>query len=295
MSLLSATQGRPERVRSLLRLLAAFDGTMERSEAMRWMMPAPLMKAEPSTSAFDQTLDAAVGLELASRHRGIITLTAAGRLQGLALDDHIHEVLCRTGGADAVMMAAYAYFTLRSDKERGTAWIGELGSVKEVADAVANSLKESADDETRAFNSTKLPPWRAWMVQLGLAFESSALPTFFPFPARRLERVIEAIAERQGHGIELGPDALVMEIVKGMPYLQGGHIYVQLEDKIGGFPRGQGLGYVLSTALRELHDSGKLQLLSRGDATGSMGLAEDRYHPLKHFYAVRLLGEQVTA
>ena len=64
MSLLSDTQGRPERVWSLLRLLQALGGRVPRSDVNTWMMPASFRDSEESLSQVTQTIGSARSLGL---------------------------------------------------------------------------------------------------------------------------------------------------------------------------------------------------------------------------------------
>ena len=61
MSLLSSTQGTPERVLSLLQVLAAHDGQMDRADLLAWLNPAFTQKTTRAIigPAAEQTLGAA--------------------------------------------------------------------------------------------------------------------------------------------------------------------------------------------------------------------------------------------
>ena len=65
MALLTATQGTPHRVWSLLQFLDASDGQLSREEVGQWMNPEVYVEGKPTQSdqsAVNQTIEAAAGL-----------------------------------------------------------------------------------------------------------------------------------------------------------------------------------------------------------------------------------------
>ncbi len=100
MALLSATQGTPERVWSLVSILAAHDEPMERQAVAAWLNPKYIEANEPARdekTAVDQTIQAAHGL-------GFVDLSQRGLVQLLLSDvpsefvefaDLVHDRLAR--------------------------------------------------------------------------------------------------------------------------------------------------------------------------------------------------------
>ena len=73
MSLLSSTQGTPERVWSLIAALSASKGEIDRADAVKWLNPGFLKdnnEYSEKPDAFNQTLGAATSLGAIEAERG---------------------------------------------------------------------------------------------------------------------------------------------------------------------------------------------------------------------------------
>ena len=123
MSLLSDTQGTPDRVLSLLQVLAAHDRTGTKADLLAWLNPAFVQGTPRSVSgaAAEQTLGAAVSLNFVSQTD--VGYQLEDGLEVATLDElaHLtHQRLLSLGAehADAVLPQAFAFIVARSEQAR---------------------------------------------------------------------------------------------------------------------------------------------------------------------------------
>lgn len=291
MSLLSDTQGRPERVHSLLKLLEAHGGKLGRQEIQAWLMPRALGKER--TTAADQTLGAAksLGFIKAEERRAEQELTVSPVPEDPAgFGDLVHNrLLDAPNVADRVLFEAYAAVLVRCEQEQGTAWL-KIDTVAEVSNFIRHALA-GADGAKDQFNEEKSPPWRAWLVAMGMAWDTQEMG-FHPQPTVRLERELPEIGNLLGFDKEIPAAKFLAQVAQRMPYVDSGPVFEDMARRIRwsrGTPR---LGVVLSETLRELHDDQVLQLVLRGDTTGATALAEDPTHKIQSFGFVVIPGRK---
>src|SRR5690348_2795759 len=132
MSLLSATQGSPERVWSVLRLLASHGGSLARDDMVAWLNPE-FERVDAGVSrqptAVTQTLDAARGLQLITTDAGVCALTCADPPESFAeFSDFIHGRLSSAApnDPDRVILEALAWVVLAVERENGFGWLAPL-------------------------------------------------------------------------------------------------------------------------------------------------------------------------
>jgi hypothetical protein len=298
MSLLSDTQGTPDRVLSLLQLLAAHDRRLARAETLAWLNPSfvqgtPRSNASP---AADQTMGAALSLNFISQVENEYRLEDGLEVATLdALADLTHRRLLSLDPAhpDAVLPQAFAFIAARSDQARGTAWVHNATN-KTWAEAVNAALPERAntDAEGRRFNEYKVAPFWRWTIMQGLALDLPGQGSH-PYVAPRLAR--ELATSDLPRGDEIPVRALLDLVAERMPYLDGGPLYRAAAEKLGLAAQGRALSPLLSTALRDLHEEGVITLGARADAAGLVSLADDRFSPTKAVQFVILARETVDA
>lgn len=280
MSLLSATQGSPERVWSLLRVLEAHGGTLGREELLVWLNPEFSRRegdVSSHSSAANQTIQAALSLDLIAGEGGSYSLTRTDVPQEfLGFADMVHQRLCNApqGDPDRVLLEAYAWVVLKIDLEKGFGWLADWRSSR-LADEINHDLRalDPADD-SRRFNDTKIPSWRAWLAALGL---QQALPAggHYPYVAERLKR--ELVASDLPLERELPANQVLALIAQRMPYLDDGRLMTEMLERKGDTPP-RHLSWVLSIALRDLQEEGSLVVGVRGDSADMVQLAPDRLH-----------------
>jgi hypothetical protein len=298
MSLLSSTQGTPDRVLSLLQVLAAHDRQMTRADLLAWLNPAfvQAMPRATNSPAAEQTLGAAMSLNFVTQIDGHYLLEEG--LKFASLDDladltHPRLLSLKAEHADAVLPQAFAFIVARSEQGRGTAWL-HTATNKALADALNAALPSRAEisSEGRRFNETKVAPFWRWMILVGLALD---LPgdSSHPYVAPRLARELARSNLPRGEQI---PISRVLEIIaERMPYLDGGALYNSAAEKLGLPNHGRALSPILSTALRDLNEEGLVALGARADAAGLVNLADDRFSPVKAVQFMTLAPETADA
>lgn len=291
MSLLTNTQGSPERVWSTLAGLATF-GEQSRAELESLLNPGFLKPGlEPvKTVNIRQVIGAASSLGAVEGDRtSAMTALKASALSQVEMSDWMHDVLCafEPHNKDAVILETFAWLVARSDQAASMSWIHEMN-----ADAFANAAGEGLlgldDDGGVKMNKEKVVAWRRWLVFLGLA-------TPLPFPllpqplaASRLRR---ELARAGVAGTTLGAQEFMALVAQRLPYLDRGRLFLQACERLGRRPSNQRLSPMLSIALRDLEDEGFLQLAQLGDSGGILQLAEDPAHLTKGFLNVTIASD----
>lgn len=291
MSILSNPQGYPERVWSLLAGLQALGGRSSRADFEALLNPGFTaddrnVQTEPSLARNASGAASSLGLilldlEEASVGEGV----QASTYEEFA--DLVHDRLAalESEAPDSVILEAYAWVAAETDRQGGSFWIYE--TTREAFPDHANGVLTASEGEGPALNTTKVPAWRRWLSFLGLGIPlplGQGNPDL-PLPSTRLVRELDRSDLPRGEEIEAA--AFLQTVAARLPYLDGGRLYTEACRRIGHAPRGA-LSPLLSAALRDLHDAGKLVLRTRGDAAGAARLAADRAHPVQTFSAVWL-------
>lgn len=280
MSLLSATQGTPERVLSVIHLLAAHGGSLPRAEIIAWLNPKFVRnereRAAPDNAA-EQAISAASSLGLISQAGGSWTLAEGLKdveLSELADRAHDHLITATDDHADAVLVQAFAHVARQCEQAQGVGWLQLSNPV--FADLIQTKLPprpQGADSDKLRFNETKVAPFWRWMSFLGLA---TSLPDMtYPYVAERVSRELRRSALPRGEEIP-ARDVLTV-IAQRLPYLDGGSHFAAAAERLGLPPTGRSLSPLLSTALRDLHEDGVLVLGVRRDAPNIVRLADDDF------------------
>lgn len=294
MSLLTDTTGRPERVYTLMKLLAAYGGHLGYDQTVAWLQPPILRGEKNSTDAAKQTIGSARSLGLISDEGDNLLLDDPSvPSEPPAFADLVHARLRdNPSEKDRVMLEVYALFVVLTDQKEGTSWIADK-TVEGLTDFIDNLLPRPADDpqQQKVFNKDKYSTaWRPWMVYLGLGWEGIVLPTFFPHPTVRLERELPGLGRELGVGCELAPGDFLRALARRMPYLDGGTLFEEALRRARWRRTTQRLTVVLSNVLRELHDDGRIRLHLLGDTVGATRLAPDPTHEIQAISSVELIG-----
>jgi hypothetical protein len=99
---------------------------------------------------------------------------------------------------------------------------------------------------------------------------------FYPYVTERVWR--ELMSSDLPSGDELSINSVLDVIARRAPYLDNGAIFTELAQKSGFRLPPQQISRVLSTALRDLDEQGKLDLVVHGDAMGVFLLSPDGLH-----------------
>jgi hypothetical protein len=298
MSLLSSTQGTPERTLSLVQVLAAHDGRLPRDQLLAWLDPAIGRDASEvgASVAADHTLGSASSLDFASLSTGHYILEAGLEVRDLDhFADLTHQRLLSlpVEKADSVLLRAFAFIVARTEQTKGTGWLHSATN-KVVADAIDKSFPGRANTsaEGRIFNEYKMAPFWRWITLVGLAV---VLPAggYHPSVAARLGREL-ALSDLPTE-TEIPIRQVLDVIAERMPYLDGGKLFAAAAEGLGLPAQARSLSPVLSTALRDLDEVGELTLGYRKDAPGLVSLADDRFSRIKAVQFVTLKGSAPDA
>lgn len=290
MSLLSSTQGTPERVWSLISLIAANDGLLGRTEAAEWLNPGFTRDGETvveKPTAFAQTLGAATSLGAVQADKGMLLLNSSCNVGSYAtFCDWVHQTLISLSNSekDAVVLETFAWLAVESDRQGSLGWIHDWTN-DAFADAADSALPEGADEDgERRINRDKLPTWRRWLVCLGLMVPLPTSPQPQPIADARVMRELP----RSGipTGTEIRADLFVTTLGSRLPYLDSGDMFVEAARRIGHAPKPHQLSPLLSATLRNLHDEGSIELRLRGDAGDVTRLTHDPTHKVQAFEAI---------
>jgi hypothetical protein len=290
MSILSSTQGTPERVWSLIVALSAGGGTLQRSEAADLLNPRFIQDGQiVQDEGFNQTLGAATSLgvvQVDEVDKAILRLNSSCLANDyITFGDWVHDrfISLNSGEKDAVLLQTYAWIAVESHRQNSVRWIQEWTS-SDFADAADKALPEGTDDDgNRRINTTKLPSWRRWLICLGLLVPMPLSIQAHPAAAARATRELKN-AEIQ-RGTEIPADEFLKVLNARLPYLDGGRMFLEAAKRLEYVPSPRQLSPLLSATLRNLDDEKVIELLIRGDAGNVVRLSEAT-HKVQSFHAV---------
>lgn len=296
MSLLSSTQGTPERVWSLIAAVSARGGEIERSEAVKWLNPGFMKDGDEhkeKSDAFNQTLGAATSLGAVEAEKGAIRVSRTFHAEAyLEFADWTHDRLVGLSNdeKDAVILETYAWMAVESDRQGAIGWVHDW-TRDAFADAADKALSEGADDDgQRRINTTKLPAWRGWLLFLGLLVPMPGTMLPHPSAEARAAREIGRISLPRNQ--EIPADNFLKAFAARLPYLDRGRMFAEAAQRIGYAPAPGRLSPLLSATLRGLHDEGFIEMRLQGDAGSIVQLNELATHKVKSFHAVVIKGDK---
>lgn len=298
MSLLSDTNHSPQRIYSLLRLLEAQDGQLGLDSIRTWLKPTMRgteQKGAEETTNIRQLLGATTSLGMIdSPSQNQYRLTAPVPTTIEAFADAVHDrlVALDVSHADSIVLEAYAAMVVLTEAEQGTTWLHL--NAKDRAAKINKAVRaadegDDDDEEKKRFNSTKSPPWKRWMIFLGLGV-SMPRSDFYPYPVQRLEREIARLRSEQSLPKSLEIETFIGRIAERMPYLDGGRLFLASVERVRLPPLERRVSRVLSGTLRDLHDDKRLVLEVIGDARETYALAQEP-HPVRNIKTVTLEGQ----
>lgn len=295
MSILSSTQGTPERVWSLVSLVAANEGRMDRADAANWLNPPFLEngKLVDDKESFAQVQGAATALgALTINNKALELNQACDTTDYRSFADWTHQHLRSLGSdqKDAVILEAYAWVLARCRQEGDSAWLRAMPA-SEQADAINEALPDGSDDDgDRRMNTSKLASWRRWLIFMGLMEELPMTGTsrFHLSTTKRLHREIER--SDLPRNVEVSAEDFLFRVRSEAPYLDGGKMFLASARNNSIASDERRLSPVLSSALRDLHDAGVLELKILGDRPGYHSLTGDIAHKVSAFHALTIRG-----
>lgn len=150
------------------------------------------------------------------------------------------------------------------------------------------------DAESRTFNMTKFNGWLRWAAFLGLGWPirpglSGRSEILAPCASNRLKGILTQLLIRDEQVIKFS--LFAQRLAEFCPELDGGALFTYCwEASRGGERRGNNLSLALSTGLRQLHDSGEIELTRQADATDIWQLYPAQGQVLKQVTHIRLRG-----
>lgn len=294
MSLLSSTQGTPDRVWSLISALLVSGGALDRATAAEWLNPGFVQNGsvvQEKQDAFLQTLGAATSLGAVTADGKTLLLNPSLEAREFpAFCDWVHDRLVNldSGEKDAVVLETYAWLAVQSLQEGGLSWVHDW-TASRFADAADGALPDATDDDgARRINTSKLSTWRRWLLALGLL-----VPIPFsaqPHPAAESRVALELRRMNFPKGAEIDADRFLDELAVRLPYLDRGRMFTATARRMGHAPTSAKVSPLLSATLRNLHDEGVIELKLRGDAGQVVRLFEDSSHRIQAFHGVVVTG-----
>ena len=148
------------------------------------------------------------------------------------------------------------------------------------------------DAESRTFNMTKFNGWRTWAAFLGLGWPikpglGGRSEILVPCASNRLKGVLAQLLTKDEQVIKFS--LFAGRMVELCPELDGGSLFTYCwEASRGSEQRGNNLSLALSTGLRQLHDSGEIELIRQADSTDIWQLYPAEGQLLKQVTHIRL-------
>lgn len=275
MSLLTDTQGTPERVWSAMRAVAAADGLLSRDELQALLNPNFVRQGQernPTDSGPKQTIGSTVSLGLVALEDGAYRLKVPPPRDYAEFTDRVHARLCSIGpdDADYLVLETYAWMVLEIDKRQSLHWTAQTAAA--FATAAENDIGNPAGGELR-INATKVPPWRRWIQLMDLALDLPGDLGFHPTLTGRLAR--EMARMDIPRNVEIPLSDFLASVARAMPYVDGGALQAEVLKKTGQRVERRRISRLLSMGLRDLADAGEIELVIRGDAANTYELAAD--------------------
>ena len=299
MALLAATQGTPERLWAIAKVLEAHGGSVPRSALQHWLRPrwdgvSDTTRDEKDRGLVSQALQAASGLGLVGGRDPIELQIAELPTEIAGFSDLVHGLLLaqEAQSPDADILHAYACVVVQTEKLGNRQWLSDWTATK-IADLLTGALPPKAvETNDQRYNPYRHPAWLRWIEFLGLNETLSSRTTLLSTTGR-LQRALRASDLPRDQAIS--PEAFLAWVAAQLPYLDGGTLFLAAAKRMGHVP-GQTVSRLLSMALRDLHEDEAIRLIApRGDAQLATTLATDLLSELKVFNAVTLNGSVLDA
>ncbi len=188
---------------------------------------------------------------------------------------------------NSVLFEAFAWQAVQIELEGGTDWINDWSSDEFAHKADVALCPPGWTGENR-FNSTKRSPWRRWIEFLGLQANLLGIHRY-PYVVSRLSR--QMLRGRLPIQVEIPAAEFMAAIASELPYLDSGSLFLEYADRMRFKMEPKTVSRLLSTALRDLQDDGKISLIVRGDSSDNYQLAPDPFSKLRSFSAVMIKSE----
>lgn len=274
MSLLTDTQGTPERVWSSARAVTAAGGQLARSDLAALLNPKFLRNGEVREieKAHTQAIGATVSLDLIALKDGIYTASIPLASDYGGFSDQVHDRLCALSfdDADYLILEGFAWMTLKIEQRQSMQWCS--GSADAFAAEIEGDIGNPVGGTLR-YNPTKITPWRRWIQFLDLAVELPGNLGLQPCVTGRLTR--ELTRSSLPRDTEIPVQDFLAATARLMPYLDGGALHAAVAGRMNVTTDRRKVSRLLSMALRDLAEADLIELRVRGDSASTVELASD--------------------
>ena len=300
MALLAATQGTPERLWAIIKVLDAYGGALARAELQQWLKPRFDGATDPSRddkdrSLVNQTLQAASGLGLIESGRESVSLLIPSLPFDIgSFSDLVHSLLLAQSerSSDADILDAYACVVVQCEKLGNRQWLSDW-TAAQIADLLTRSLTpRTIETNDQRYNTSRHAAWIRWIEFVGLN-ETLSSRMMLVSVTVRLQRALRASDLPRDEPIS--PEDFLTWVASTLPYLDKGTLFLAAARRMGHVP-GNRISRLLSAALRDLHEDEVLRLIvPRGDARVGAKLAADSLAEIEAFNALTLNGSALDA
>lgn len=274
MSLLTDTQGTPERVWSCAKAVAAAGGVLDRNDLARLLNPRFVRNGEirDVEKAHTQAIGATVSLDLIELKGGVYVSCAAMADDYGSFSDQVHDRLCSIPADDPDFLIAegFAWTVVKTDQRQSLQWCA--GSADTIAADIEHDIGNPVGGTLR-YNPTKINAWRRWIQFLDLAIELPGNLGLQPSITGRLMR--ELARSELPRETEIPVQDFLATIARAMPYVDGGALHAAVAARMGTTVERRKVSRLMSMALRDLADDGHIELRVRGDSANTVELAID--------------------
>lgn len=249
-------QTTPVRLEILIDLLRGSPRGIPRESVYRLLQPEPL--SGEKTGAARATIRAALDLEVATEQGDTLKLSeTAKKLETrTAVLEAIDRRVLGNAKVEPYFALFYAY-ALGVDK-------AAQATRRDLADWVSgfNQVAFGGEEQTNAFNPTKLSGLHRWFGYAGLGWYDPA-QEFQPNPYERLRRALPRIF---GKSRKITSEDWMTRLGEQCPELDGGQLFLQANPRYSAESKRCSLG--LSHALVELDLNGVIYLYRPADSAG---------------------------
>ena len=299
MALLNLPQVRPFHLWPIIHLLQEEENhQFSQAELKQWLTPTA---TEQNT--LKEVTEVLRELGFLDKDKDPVTLLEHSQCESLEeFLDALHDSLIHATGPNRRLMQAFAVLVVACNQHRGVEWLTNMGNQTAYATFIAKGLpSEGKEREGSAmFNDTKLSAWIDYMDALGMGWNNANVfgCHLFPSLTERLERTLMAcLADGElEEDKQISAEAFLAILQKRMPYLDGGEMAQEVAKVMGTPPMlpDRTLGYVLSSALRDLREDGLLHFHREGDKGNPWRLwPEDGIYD--YFDKVKLMSPEVQS
>lgn len=177
-------------------------------------------------------------------------------------------IISQSGGCNILFAQYSAWLLIKS-----SSWKDDVTMMDPAARIGLFNKEIGADKDENSFNTTKERAFRSWGSYVGFGFE---LPKqgFISLPTRLLANCLEKLLSKEK---SMPAKKLILELAKMVPFFDEGSVFRAVSKAT---ETQSTISNGLSSAFRELHDAGLIELKPGVDATEQVLLHKDTGHKI---------------